>query len=112
MKTNNTRKQSFIEAFRKATQEHTHVCSIWDWNKIGGGGMVEIDHPYPIPGGKYTIDENFGRNQICIRCKRCWTDDLLAVAKKIAPKFRARVSGYLCMGGFGTAYNFFTIRLP
>lgn len=107
MKTN--RKQAFVEAFNKATKEHTHLCRIWDCKTKS---MVEEPFPYPIPGGKYKIDDKFGRNEICVSCKRCWTDDLIAVAKKVAPKFRARVSGYLCMGGFGTAYNFFTVSLP
>ena len=104
----NQKQKKFIEAFRKATQEHTHNCSTWDSDL---GHSVETPFPYPIPGGKYTIDENFGKNEIGIRCKRCWTDDLIAVAKKVAPKFKARVSGYTCMGGFGTAYNFFSVYL-
>jgi hypothetical protein len=102
------RKQSFIEAFRKATQEHTHNYSRWD-DRLQTS--VEEPFPYPIPGGKYTIDENFGKSEICIRCKKCWTDDLIAVAKKVAPKFKAKVSSYLSVGGFGTAYNFFTVNL-
>lgn len=106
---NKNRKQSFVEAFLKATKEHTHNCSRWDCKLEAS---VEEPFPYPIPAGKYKIDENFGRNEICISCKRCWTDDLVAVAKKVAPGFAAKVSGYLCMGGFGTAYNFFTVRLP
>ena len=101
-------KQKFIEAFRKATQEHTHNSSRWNCEL---DRMVEEPYPYPIPAGKYMIDENFGKSEICIRCKRCWTDDLIAVAKKVAPKFKARVGNYLCMGGFGTAYNFFSIYL-
>lgn len=105
---NTNRKQAFVEAFRKATQTHTHNHSIWD-HKLQT--CVEEPFPYPIPGGKYTIDENFGRGEICIRCKKCWTDDLIAVAKKVAPKFKARVSSSLSVGGFGTAYNFFTVYL-
>ena len=101
-------KSKFIEAFRKGCQKHEHMTSCWSSEK---GSMVEEPYPYPIPSGKFTIDENFGRGEISIRCKRCWTDDLIAVAKKIAPKFNARVSGYLCMGGFGTAYNFFSVYL-
>lgn len=103
------RKQSFMEAFRKATQEHTHVCSMWNSKTQS---MAKTDYPYPIPFGKYTIDSNFGRNEICIRCKKCWTDDLITVAKKVSLRFRAKVSDYLGMSGFGTAYNFFTVRLP
>jgi len=106
---NVNRKQSFVKAFRKATQEHTHNCSSWD-SKLECS--VETPFPYPIPTGKFTIDdENFGKSEICIRCKKCWTDDLIAVAKKVAPKFKAKVSSYLSVGGFGTAYNFFTVRL-
>ena len=108
MKKTSNQKEKFIEAFRKATQEHTHDYSHWDSNI---GGMVEEPYSYPIPFSKYTIDADYGKNEICIRCKRCWTDDLIEVAKKIAPKFKARVSGYMCMGGFGTAYNFFSIYL-
>lgn len=108
MKKNTNQKQAFVEAFRKGTQEHTHNRNHWDC-KIGG--LVEEPYPYPIPGGKYTIDENFGRKEICIRCKKCWTDDLIAVAKKVAVKFGARVSGSLSVGGFGTSYNFFSVYL-
>jgi hypothetical protein len=102
------RKQLFVEAFRKATQEHTHNYSRWDSQLQTS---VEEPYSYPIPGSKYTIDEKFGKSEICIRCKKCWTDDLIAVAKKVAPKFKAKVSSYLSVGGFGTAYNFFTVRL-
>jgi hypothetical protein len=102
------KKETLVKAFREATQEHTHNCSTWDSQP---NHSVETPFPYPIPSNKYTIDENYGKNEICIRCKRCWTDDLIAVAKKVAPKFRATVSGQTCMSGFGTAYNFFTIRL-
>ena len=108
MKKNVNRKQAFVEAFRKGTQEHTHNHFILDCKLECS---VETPFPYPIPGGKYTIDDNFGRNEICIRCKKCWTDDLIAVAKKVAPRFKARVSGALSVGGFGTAYNFFSVYL-
>jgi hypothetical protein len=104
MKKNVNRKQAFVEAFRKATQEHTHAYDRYDGE--------HVEYAYPIPFGKYTIDEKYSRNEICIRCRKCWTDDLIAVAKKVAPRFRAGVSSYLGMSGFGTAYNFFTIRLP
>lgn len=105
---NANKRKRFIEAFRKACQEHTHMGSRWSHEEQT---MVEEPYPYPIPAGKYTIDENFGKVEVCIRCKKCWTDDLIAVAKKIAPKFKARVSGYLSISGFGTAYNFFTVKL-
>lgn len=101
-------KQTFIEAFRKATQDHTRIGLIWN-DKVGYS--TPAPYPYPIPAGKYTIDDAFGKNEICIRCKKCWTEDLVLVAKKVAAKFRAKVSGSLSVGGFGTAYNFFTIKL-
>ena len=100
-------KSKFIEAFRKACLDHTHNCSTWD-SKLDHS--VETPFPYPITGGKYTIDENYGKKQICIRCKKCWTDDLLIVAKKVAGRFNATVSSSLSVGGFGIAYNFFTVH--
>ena len=81
---------------------------IWDDKK---GHSVETPFPYPIPAGKYTIDEAFGKNEICFRCRKCWTDDLVAVAKRVAVRFGAKVSGSLSVGGFGTAYNFFTVTI-
>jgi hypothetical protein len=101
-------KLSFIEAFRKACLDHTRTALYWNEK---AGRSTPTDYSYPIPGGKYTIDEAFGRNEICIRCKKCWTDDLMIVAKKVGGKFGAKVSGSLSVGGFGTAYNFFTVKL-
>ena len=101
-------KQSFIEAFRKATQTHIRNCRIWSCEL---DRLEEMPAPHPIPFGKYTIDESFGKKEICIRCRKCWSDDLIAVAKKVAPTFKAKVSMPLSVGGFGTAYNFFTISL-
>lgn len=103
-----TQKQRFIEAFRKGTQEHTGLTWVWD-NKLGHS--VEAPFPHPIPAGKYTIDEKFGRNEIGIRCRKCWSDDLLIVARKVANNFRAKVTSCVSVGGFGTAYNFFTIKI-
>jgi len=100
-------KQTFINAFKKAAQEHTHNYSRWDSE---AQSSIEVPFSYPVPAGKYTIDENYGKKEICIRCKKCWTEDLLIIARKVVPKFRAKVSGYLSVSGFGTAYNFFTIH--
>lgn len=103
-----TQKQRFIEAFRKGTQEHTGLTWVWD-SKLGHS--VEAPFPYPIPAGKFTIDEKFGRNVIAIRSRRCWSDDLQIVAKKVAANFNAKVSDIFSMRGFGTAYDVFMITL-
>ena len=101
------KKQNFIKAFREATLNHT--CKAWVWDSKVSHSVL-APYPHPIPAGKYTIDENFGKNEICIRCRKCWTDDLIIVAEKVAPKFKAKVSGHLGVSDFGMAYNFFVIR--
>ena len=102
------RKQTLVEAFRKGTREHTRETSRWSHEKQS---VVMEPYSYPIPGSKFTIDENFGKKEICIRCKKVWTEDLMTVAKKVANEFGAKVSGYLSVSGFGTAYNSFIIKL-
>lgn len=102
-KNKTSRKQEIVDAFNKGAQDNTRI--IESFYRKGE------EYSYPIPFGKFTIDKDFGRKEICIRCKKCWTDELIKVAKKLCVKFSVKVSSPLGVSGFGTAYNFFTIHI-
>ena len=101
-------KKQIIEAFRECTQKFTKDYQRWNSEK---GKMIGEPYPAPIPFGKFQIDEDFGKKEICIRCRKCWTDDLIKVAQQICKKFGCKYSSPLSVGSFGTAYNFFTIKI-
>lgn len=98
-----TKKELFIESLKKE-------CANFTRNNGYFGSDIYREWNDPILPSKYQI-KDWGQNQIQISCKRCWTDELIKVARKVAIKRRAKVENYHCMGGFGTAYNFFIIHI-